>query len=358
LPLSKIKKKQTNSIMKKYTHSIIVSLFILISSAQLQAQKVSDLFAKLDSSVVVIEVVSSETAGDGNMRDKVSMGSLGSGVLVSKDGVIITAAHVVNNADAIRVTFKDGQRLRAKVTSLSRIADVALIKCEGLIKNPKVAKMGDSDKMRIGDEVMVIGSPMGLTHSLSVGYISRREKQDDSRAGFTRMEYFQTDAAINTGNSGGPMFNMQGEVIGIVSSILSRSGGFEGIGFVATINIVKSLLFEKSNIWLGVDVFVLSGPLAIALNVPQEGAILIQNVAKDSPSYFMGLKGGFVKATIEDHEIILGGDIILSIDGHSFDTEENILKAVDYLNAVKKGESYTFKVIRNGQIVDVSWIAK
>ena len=344
--------------MKKLTQSIIVSLFIIISSVQLQAQNISDLYAELDLSVVVIEVISSETAGDGNMRDKVSMGSLGSGVLVSKDGVIITAAHVVNNADAIRVTFKDGQQLRAKVTSLSRIADVALIKCDGVIKNPKVAKMGNSDDTRIGDEVLIIGSPMGLTHSLSVGYISRREKQTDSRAGFTRMEYFQTDAAINTGNSGGPMFNMQGEVIGVVSSILSRSGGFEGIGFVATINIVKSLLFEKTNIWLGVDVFVLSGPLAIALNVPQEGAILIQNVAKDSPGYYMGLKGGFVKATIEEHEIILGGDIILSIDGHSFDTEENVLKAVDYLNSVKKGESYTFKVIRNGQIVDVSWIAK
>lgn len=344
--------------MKKITISIIVLLIISASSLQLKAQKIADLYDRLDSSVVVIEVISSKTTGDGNMVEKVSMGSLGSGVLVSKEGVIITAAHVVNDADAIRVTFKDGQKLSAKVTSLSRIADVALIKCDGVIKNPKVAKMGNSDETRIGDAVMIIGSPMGLTHSLSVGYISRREKQTDSRAGFTRMEYFQTDAAINTGNSGGPMFNMQGEVIGVVSSILSRSGGFEGIGFVATINIVKELLFEKSNIWLGVDVFVLSGPLAIALNVPQEGAILIQNVAKDSPGYFMGLKGGFVKATIENHEIVLGGDIILSIDGHSFDSEENILKAVDYLNGVKKGASYTFKVIRNGQIVDVSWIAK
>lgn len=344
--------------MKRITLSIIFLVLLATSNSQLMAQSISDLYAKLDLSVVVIEVVSSETKGDGDPRDKVSVGSMGSGVLVSEDGIIITAAHVVNNADAIRVTFSDGQQLRAKVISLSRLADVTLIKCDGLIKNPHVAKMGDSDKTRIGDEVMIIGSPMGLTHSLSVGYISRREKQTDNRAGFTRLEYFQTDAAINTGNSGGPMFNMQGEVIGIVSSILSRSGGFEGIGFVATINIVKELLFEKSNIWLGVDVFVLSGPLAVALNVPQQGAILIQNVAKDSPSYFMGLKGGFVKAVIDQHEITLGGDIILSIDGHKFDNEENILKAVDYLNGVKKGATYTFKVLRNGQVTDVSWVAK
>ncbi len=345
--------------MKRFTISVAIILLIVSNAIQLKAESIADLYARLDSSVVLIEVISSETSGDGDMLKKVSSGSLGSGVLVSKNGVIITAAHVVNNADAIRVTFKDGQVLRAKVTALSRLADVALIECEGVIKNPKVAKMGDSDKTRIGDKVLIIGSPMGLTHSLSIGYISRRDKQEDSRAGFTRMEYFQTDAAINTGNSGGPMFNIQGEVIGVVSSILSRSGGFEGIGFVATINIVKSLLFEKKNIWLGLDVFILSGPLALALNVPQASAVLIQNVAKDSPGYYMGLKGGFVKAVVGDkHKIVLGGDIVLSIDGYRFDSEDNILKAVDYLNAVKSGTKYTFKVIRHGQIVNVSWIAK
>ena len=345
-------------IMKTIRFSVAVLFILLLNTTYASAQNISDLYARLDSSVVIIEVISSETTGDGDMIKKVSNGSLGSGVLVSKDGVILTAAHVVNNADAIRVTFKDGQQFRAKVTALSRMADVALIQCQGTIENPKVAKMGDSDKTRIGDEVMIIGSPMGLTHSLSVGYISRREKHKDAHAGFARLEYFQTDAAINTGNSGGPMFNMQGELIGIVSSIISRSGGFEGIGFVATINIVKEVLFKKSNIWIGVDVFLLQGPMALALNVPQEGGVLIQNVAKNSPAYFMGLKGGYFKAVISDNPIVLGGDIVLSIDGHKFDTEENVLDALDYLNSRKAGAKYTFKVLRHGQIVDVSWIAK
>jgi len=344
--------------MKMVKFSVVTLFILILSSTQVIAQNIPDLYARLDSSVVVIEVISSETAGAGDMLKKVSNGSLGSGVLVSEDGVILTAAHVVNNADAIRVTFKDGQQLRAKVTALSRMADVALIECEGVIKNPKVAKMGDSDKTRIGDEVMIIGSPMGLTHSLSIGYISRKEKLEDKHAGFTRLEYFQTDAAINTGNSGGPMFNMQGEIIGVVSSIISRSGGFEGIGFVATINIVKDLLFKKGNIWIGVDVFLLQGKMALALNVPQEGAVLIQNVAKNSPGYFMGLKGGFYRATIEDQPVILGGDIVLSIDGHKFDNDENIMEALDYLNSRTKGTKYTFKVLRHGEIIDVSWIAK
>jgi serine protease Do len=344
--------------MKKITLSISMFLLLLVSATQIQAQNIAELYENLDPSVVVIEVISSETKGVGDPSKKVSMGSLGSGVLVSKDGVIITAAHVVNNADAIRVTFKDGQQLRAKILGVSRVADVATIKCEGIIENPHVAKMGDSDKMKIGDEIMIIGSPMGLNHSLSVGYISRKEKHKDAHAGFTRLEYFQTDAAINTGNSGGPMFNMDGEVVGVVSSIMSRSGGFEGIGFVATINIVKQTLFNKSNIWIGVDVQMLNTAMCMALNVPQQGAVLIQNVAKDSPAYYMGLKGGFIKAIIADREVILGGDIVLSIDGHNFDNEENALIAVDYLNAIKPGQEYTFKVLRFGKIIDVKWIAK
>jgi len=343
--------------MKKISLSILMLVLFIASTSTLVAQDIAALFEKLDPSVVVIEVISSETKGDGNPRDKVSMGSLGSGVLVSKDGMIITAAHVVNNADAIRITFKDGQQLKAKVIAVSRVADVATIQCEGTIKNPQPAKMGDSDKTKIGERIMIIGSPMGLEHSLSVGYISRREKHSDKHAGFTRLEYFQTDAAINTGNSGGPMFNMQGELIGVVSSIMSRSGGFEGIGFVATINIVKQTLLNKTNIWIGVDVLMLSMPLCMALNVPQEGAVLIQNVAKDSPGYFMGLKGGFVKANIGGREVVLGGDIVLSIDGHKFNNEENALQALDYLNSIKSGQKYSFKVLRFGKIIDITWIA-
>ena len=244
------------------------------------------------------------------------------------------------------------------MVALSRAADVALLQCDGVIEHPKVAKMGDSDKVHIGDKVMIIGAPMGLEHSLSVGYISRRDRDGESHNGLRRMEFFQTDAAINTGNSGGPMFNMKGELIGIVSSILTRSGGFEGIGFAAAINIVKSLLFEKPNVWLGLDVFYLQGNLAFAMNVPQEGGILIQNVTKNSPVWFMGLKGGFIKAEIDKTPVILGGDIILSIDGRKFDTEENVYKALDYLNAVKPGTKYTFQVLRRRKIINVSWIAK
>ena len=341
-------------MIKKYI-AVIVVIFLSLST---NAQNISDLFSKLDSSVVVIRTVESKTKGQGNANDKVSFGALGSGVLVSKDGKILTAAHVVNNADEIEVYFKSGQVMKAKIEGLSRVADVAVIKTMGVIKDPKPAKMGDSDKSRIGDEVMIIGSPMGLEHSLSVGYISRKETQHGHSSNFKKMEFFQTDAAINTGNSGGPMFNMDGEVIGIVSSILSRSGGFEGIGFVATINIIKDLLINQSNNWIGIDVFYLYGPLAMAFNVPQDGGILIENVAKNSPAYYMGLKGGFANISIEDHDITIGGDIVLGVDDKKFDNPDNVEDAVKYLNSLDKGKSYVFKVLRAGQIIDVKWTVR
>jgi len=341
-------------MIKTYVAIIVAVLFSLNTNAQ----NISDLFEKLDSSVVVIRTVESKTKGQGNANDKVSYGALGSGVLVSKDGKILTAAHVVNNADEIEVYFKDGQIMKAKIEGLSRVADVAVIKIMGLIKNPKPAPMGDSDKSRIGDEVMIIGSPMGLEHSLSVGYISRKETQHGHSSNFKKMEFFQTDAAINTGNSGGPMFNMNGEVIGVVSSILSRSGGFEGIGFVATINIIRDLLIDQSNNWIGVDVFYLYGPMAMAFNVPQDGGILIENVAKNSPAYFMGLKGGFANISIEEHNITIGGDIVLGIDDKKFDNPDNVEEAVKYLNSLKKGQTYNFKVLRAGKVIDIKWTVR
>jgi len=334
---------------------IIFLTLISLYTISLNAQDISTLYQKLDSSVVIINVIESKTSGIGNEKEKVSFGALGSGVLFGDKGEILTAAHVVNGADEIAVTFVDGQQLRAKVIALSKMADVAIIKIQGHIKNPKPAKLGNSDSTKIGAKVMVIGSPMGLYHSLSVGYISRKELKESHSSNFSKMEFFQTDAAINTGNSGGPMFNMNGEVIGIVSSILSRSGGFEGIGFAATINIIKDLLIEHNNAWLGVDAFYLQGPLANAFNIKQGSGVLVQNVTKNSPAYYMGMKGGYINAKLGEVEFVIGGDILLDIDGHKLDSPENMVKAVDYFNALEDGDKYTIRVLRNGTIKDLNW---
>jgi len=336
---------------------IIFILIASISISTIKSQDISKLFEQVDNSVVTIQIVESKTIGEGK-NDKVSYGALGTGVLINENGTILTAAHVVNNADIIMVVFKDGQTLKAKVESLSKKADIAVIKTQGIIKNPQPAKMGNSDETNIGDKIIIIGNPMGLYHSLSVGYISRKETFEQSTSALKSMEIFQTDAAINTGNSGGPMFNLNGEVVGIVSSILSRSGGFEGIGFVATINIIKELLLDNTNNWIGVDAYYLQDKMAFAFNIAQGGGVLIENVAKDSPAYYMGLKGGNIISTINDKQIVIGGDIVLAIDNYKFDTPENTEKAVNYLNTLKKGTNYTVKILRAGEEMDLKWIIK
>ena len=336
----------------------LVIITVILIANTVKSQDISKLFEELDKSVVIINVLESKSTGKGISDEKVSYGALGTGVLINETGQILTAAHVVNGADLIEVVFKDGQRLKAKTEGLSRMADVAIIKTQGIIKNPFPAKIGNSDNTKIGDKVMVIGNPMGLNHSLSVGYISRKEERPNASENFSTMEFFQTDAAINTGNSGGPMFNMDGEVIGIVSSILSRSGGFEGIGFAATINIVKELLIDHSNTWLGIDVFLLEGSLAKAFNVYEDAGILVQNVTKDSPAYYMGMKGGSINIKINNQPITIGGDIILAIDNIKLNNKASIQNGVEYLNNLPKGAKYTITVLRAGEIIKLNWIIK
>ena len=336
---------------------IVIFITILITNT-VKSQDISKLFEELDKSVVIINVIENKITGAGENGEKMSFGALGTGVLINKTGQILTAAHVVNGADLIEVIFKDGQRLQAKTEGLSRMADVAIIKTQGVINNPFPAKIGNSDNTKIGNRVMVIGNPMGLNHSLSVGYISRKEERPNASENFSKMEFFQTDAAINTGNSGGPMFNMDGEVIGIVSSILSRSGGFEGIGFAATINIVKELLIDHSNTWLGIDVFLLEGSLAKAFNVYNDAGILVQNVTKDSPAYYMGMKGGNINIMIGSQQVTIGGDIILAIDNTKLNNPKNIGIGIDYLNALPKGAKYSITVLRAGEKIKLNWIVK
>src|SRR2546428_13848763 len=204
------------------------------------------------------------------MGSPVSVGGLGSGVLISPDGKILTAAPVVQTADAIEVEFLTGEPLRAPVLSSEPSADVALLQLEKAPRGPFVAKIGDSDSVEIGAPVFVVGAPLGASHTLTVGYISARRKPNATLSGMSRAEFFQTDAAINQGNSGGPLFNMQGEVIGIVSYILSHSGGSEGLGFAVTSKVARQLLEQKS-FWSGVSGYMLSGDLAQGFNVPPPG---------------------------------------------------------------------------------------
>lgn len=346
----------TNSIAQTMKKTSILAVLTLLSFS-LTAQSLADLFESNKHSVVTVYVAESVSEGTGDPRTFTDNKGMGSGVLV-RDNVVLTASHVVANAEKIMVQFYDGETVAAKTFRHAREADVALIRLDYPPNNPKVAVIGDSDKTRIGDEIFVVGAPMGLPYSLSRGVISGRHSEPNLSNDGKMLEFFQTDAAINTGNSGGPMFNFQGEVIGIVSSILSRSGGFEGIGFAATSGVATALLSERSSRFFGMEAMILPFEMAQILNVPQESGWLVQHVVKDSPAGHAGLKGGYLRVTIGDEEVLLGGDIILQVDDIKLVGQDSMLKLMGYLNDVNSTVTHTIKVLRGGQIMDLRWISK
>jgi len=320
-----------------------------------QAQSLRDAFKQVDASVVVVKTTQTEIAA-GPERQPVSIPGLGSGVLISQEGDVMTAAHVVQTADRVFVEFSSGELIDAKIVGSEPAADVALLR---LTRQPppqaQVAKLGDSDLVDVGDQIFIIGTPLGLNHTLTAGHISARHKPNKMYSGMLLAEFFQTDAAINQGNSGGPMFNMAGEVVGIVSHIISRSGGFEGLGFAATSNMARGLLLDRKSFWSGLDGYFLSGELARVFNLPQPGGLLVQRVADNSPAALIGLRAGTMKATIEGENLIVGGDIVLEVQGIPFD--RNTYRAIrDKLSELPTGEFISVTVLRGGEQVELRTI--
>jgi serine protease Do len=316
------------------------------------SQNLVNLYKKVNSSVVVIQTVNKVSAGSGDKMKVNTLSGQGSGVLISNEGLIWTASHVVHSADKVSVKFTDGDIYDAVVLSSSPLADVALIKIKGdfKLKEKYIATIGDSDKSLIGEEIFVIGAPLGVEQTLTKGIISGRIKPENTIDNFSPVEYIQTDAAINPGNSGGPMFNMKGEIIGIASFILSKSGSSAGLGFGATSNVAKKILMDEGNLWSGLEFVILNNEMAHIFNLPQKAGLLILSVASKGLGDEMGLKGGFIKANIEGKNLLLGGDILLAVAGIKLDTPEGITQLRKRLVSFKKGDTYIVKYLRAGEI--------
>ena len=332
---------------------ILFSLFILCS-LMVNGQSLAEMYEKTNPAVVVILTEQKELVKSGKMTKAVTAGGLGSGFLIS-DTQLITAAHVVQVAEKVNVQFLDGEIIPAKVISAYAGADVALLELIWPRKNAVTVKLADSDQVKVGEPVYVVGAPYGLGHSLSSGHVSGMIKQKKDKNPFTNAEYIQTDAAINTGNSGGPMFNMKGEVIGVVSNILTESGGFQGIGFAASSNITKELLFEKKIIWNGTDLVPLTGKYAKIFNLPQESGLLVQKVVKVSPFGVLGVEGGDTEMIIDEEKLIVGGDIILAINGVKFENSDEALLNISKTIERKDDGSTPVKltVLRGGKIIEL-----
>ncbi len=315
-----------------------------------EAQNVGQMFRRVNPSVVIIRARWKEVAGTGQVT---RVSEVGSGVLVTADGKVITAAHVVQTADEITVEFLGGEQVGARVIASEPEAAASLLQLDRVPVKATVATLGNSDRSEVGDQVFIIGAPYGIAHTLSVGYITGRHKPNTVYSEMALAEFFQTDAAINPGNSGGPMFNMAGEVIGVASHNISKSGGSEGLGFVVTINMTRRLLLEQRSFWSGMSGVAISGRVARALNLPQEAAVMVQQVAADSPAASIGLRPGVIPATVEGKPFLLGGDIILAVQGQRIGSETyEALQA--RLRALPPGSPITVVVLRDGREVTLT----
>ena len=328
------------------------------------AQQLRDAFHKVSQAVVIVRTKTIEVGPSANEPIGIVDG-LGSGVLISNDGKVLTAAHVVQTADVANVEFPDGRTIIAHVIGSDIRSDVALLQLNEIPKDVAPVTLGDSDKMEVGDQVFVIGAPYGISQTLSVGHLSGRHRLPSNESA-TSVEFLQTDAAINTGNSGGPMFDMQGNVIGIVSSIMSHSGGSEGLAFATAANTAKQLLLDRKPFWSGIDGLVVTGALAKALNLPQAAGVLVQSIGDGSIGSRLGMNPGTLRVTILGADILLGGDVILGVNNvgvidprsaqslGSFTTDENYERIYNTVAALKPGDPLVVTVFREGKVVKLT----
>jgi len=336
--------------MPRFLAALLAGAALLGTAVPARAQSLSEAFRKAAPSVVVVRAKGRDVGLSGVTR----FSETGSGVLISADGKVMTAAHVVDAMDEITVEVIGGERVSAKVVASETAADLSLLQLERVPVRMQPAKMANSDTVRVGDQVMVIGAPYGLAYSMSAGWISARWPPNTVYKTMPLAEFFQTTATINTGNSGGPMFDVGAEVIGIVSHNISKSGGSEGLGFVVTINTAKKLLLEKRSLWSGIDGIMLTGDLAAIFNVPQPAGFLVKTVAKASPAWDMGLLGGDKIATIAGQQIAVGGDIILTVDGIGAESGDSVEKIRARLASKPSGYSFVTRVLRAGRVVELT----
>lgn len=328
-------------------HRFVALLFAAVISVNAFAAETPDyaeLYATHSDSVVTVHTLSSK-AGSPKPQS-----GLGSGVLIDEDR-ILTANHVIDSAQLIRVQFKDGVQIPAVVVASLEASDIAVLKLDWAHPTPVIATLADSDATRVGEPVFIIGSPFGISQTLSIGHLSGRLDKG-MLAGGSPIEFLQTDTAINTGNSGGPMFNSAGEVIGVVSFILSKGGGFDGIGFATSSNTAKTALLDSSGILAGFEGIFLDEQLSRLLNIPESG-LLVQRVVKNSIADKAGLRAGTVHSRIGQKDIRLGGDVILEINGLVCVTPHDFKALSEQIPNLSAENTYALKVFREGQEIEL-----
>jgi S1-C subfamily serine protease len=274
---------------------------------------------------------------------------LGSGVIINPEGFILTNYHVISGGRQIQVTLGDLRQYNAKAVDVDRSDDLALIKIDPR-KTLPFLPLGDSDKLQVGQKVLAIGNPFGLEGTLTTGVVSSIGRSIQSEQGPRLEGMIQTDAAINGGNSGGPLLDSSGNVIGINTAILGQSN--MGIGFALPINRAKALLedYKSGRVTerpsLGITSTYIAGDFAEALNLPASGGLLIQAVEPNSSADAAGLRGAQEAIIVGNSRIGIGGDFITTADGQKVEREDALVR----IFARKRvGDTLDLTIFRNGR---------
>ena len=281
----------------------------------------------------------------------------GSGFIIDSRGYILTNYHVIEEAQSIEVVLGDQSRYPAKAVGADQRNDVALIKIDPKGKKLAVLALGDSSTLQVGQKVLAIGNPFGFQSTLTTGVVGALGRTVQTSQTTFIDEAIQTDAAINRGNSGGPLINSHGEVIGINSAIFTPSGTTAGIGFAIPINTAKAIAHDLMTdgrvhrAFLGVETLPVGGYLAEALDLPIQEGLLVETVTRGGPAATAGIRGGDRIAQAGMRRIYIGGDVIVAIDGQKIASQFDVNVM---LNRKRPGDTVTVTVYRGGKKMDIS----
>lgn len=342
----------------------------IIAGADAEYLLLSNIYERTTPAVVNIEA---DLPGHTPQNPNVSRGS---GFIYDTAGHIITNTHVVQNSTTIRVTFNDGYVTEANIVGIDTYSDLALIRVQtDPSRLTPLTLMPDSDRIRVGQRAIAIGNPFGLSSSMTIGIVSGLGRNlrsaelldEDAPAGFQNPSIIQTDAPVNPGNSGGPLLNSQGEVMGVTTAIRSDNGIFQGVGFAVPSNTVRRVIPDLmangrvSYAWMGISVqpedngYSVAG-LAEPLNLPVSQGVLIRGVTIGGPADEAGIRGGTRTVQVRGQTICIGGDIIVAINGDYIASMDEL---VTYLIVnTRPGDRANLLIVREQETFAVSVVLR
>jgi S1-C subfamily serine protease len=286
--------------------------------------------------------------------------SLGSGFVIDKAGLVVTNYHVVGEAESVYVSFSNSEAMRAEIVGRDAATDVALLKVVANSRALKPLRLGDSDEVQVGDQVAAIGNPLGYERSITLGIVSALHRSLTSPGGTPIDRVIQTDAVLNRGNSGGPLLNAQGQVIGVSSAIATgdTASGNTGIGFAIPINTVRDVVAQLKkrgyveHPFFGAVTRPINRRIARVFNLPAEEGLLVESVYPGSGAAEAGLRGGPDQVVLAGESYQLGGDLIVKADGVDVSTTERLREIIA---EHEPGDSVAIEFFRDGerQTVDV-----